>query len=186
VIDPTTFGMWMGTWAERLGGKALSAPTSAAYYAALSRELTTEQFDAAMQIVFATHRFNTWPAPAEIIAAVKCAPDDRIAAVDAFDGVVRIVTGYATPGTRESSKTYREEQLLREFGSVASTAYRCTGGWRRFRDMTESAVEYVRRDFLEHYGHAAESERVIEALTSVEPQYALPATHAALPAGERT
>lgn len=174
MIDPMVFARWLGVWTERLGGKPLSEPTSMAYYTSLSRELSTEQFDAAMQIVFAKHRFNTWPSPAEIVAAVRQTPDDAINAGKAWDLAVRIITGYATPGSPGSNRTGRETQLADTAGPVAYEAYTAAGGWHRVRFMTESNIEFVRKEFLEHFESIAQRNRHAVDLHAISPALARP------------
>ncbi|HET8777947.1 MAG TPA: hypothetical protein VFN76_09840 [Candidatus Limnocylindria bacterium] len=180
------FATWMAMWSERLGGKALSAPTTAAYYAAFASELTTEEFEAGNRVVFQTHAFNTWPAPAQIIAAAKPAPDDAADAERTWPIVVRQITGYG-PGSTPAS---REKDLEREAGAVAVAAYKAAGGYDRLRRMTEDSYEFVRRDYLAAYPRCAERERAAKRLelaqAAVADQRVVQRTERLLTDGETT
>jgi hypothetical protein len=62
--------------------------------------------------------------------------------------------------------------VLAELGTAAAAAYDGAGGWRRFREMTESSAEFVRRDFLACYVTSAANARADEELRRIAPAVA--------------
>src|SRR5690242_2185792 len=77
MIDRRIFATGMGVLTGAYGRQPLDAPTSLAYYDALSPLMTTAQFEQAVKDVIAQERF--WPSPAVILQAAGIAPNTRAA-----------------------------------------------------------------------------------------------------------
>lgn len=151
-IDADVFGTWMGVFAESIG-RGLSAPTIAAYHAALSRHLTTAEFEAAAQLVLERHRYNVWPRPADFLAVVQPPPAPKLAAGAVWQDVVRLVLAHRPP---EYSVRDRENEVERELGEAARVSLQCAGGAARLRRLPEGEHEWIRKEFCDHYAGLAE------------------------------
>jgi hypothetical protein len=155
VIDQNVFDAIMGAFAERLG-KPLGETASVMYYAALSEELTTDEFQRAARVVFKQHRFNTWPAAADFLDAARgnvTAPaieQDRFAAGVAADVVLREATW---PNGRTWPQVAAD--IERYAGPAAVAAFYAVGGPARFRDLLEADVRWLRKELVEVYPSAA-------------------------------
>lgn len=147
MIEPQIFARLMGAFGERIG-KALSADALAMYSAILSAELTTEEFQAAMQHVFRNHEWNTWPSPKQIIESVK--PNDELKAATAWDALdleMRCLSHLPTAEVMQALDARLEDK-------VALQTFAALGGPRRFRAATtEYLKSEMRREFLREYGH---------------------------------
>jgi hypothetical protein len=142
VIDAPLFARWIRVFGERIG-KPLSADTSAAYYATLSTELTTQEFDAAMQRIFRDHVYATWPAPKAIVECVKpTVALEGMAAWTAIQNVMRLLPG----GSRDHEI---RAWIARDAGEHAADAFFALGGPRRYQSANDWRLDEMRNDFLE-------------------------------------
>lgn len=148
MIDPQIFARLMGALGERIG-KPLSADALAMYSAILSGELSTEEFQAAMQRIFRDHEYATWPAPKAIIETVK--PDNTAlkasAAWDAIDLEMRCLSHLPTAEVMQALDG-------RVGDKTALNTFLALGGPRRFRNATTEFLKgEMRREFQREYGH---------------------------------
>lgn len=140
MIDTAIFGRLMGAFADRIH-KPLGDDALALYYATLSAELTTEQFQAAMTAIFRDHVFATWPAPAEIIDRGRPSRRlDRVAEWTQLETALR---------RDEYSRTL--PQLRKTVSEAALSTFLAIGGVRRWMDGNDWRREAMRTEFLECY-----------------------------------
>lgn len=142
MIDAMLFARWIRVFGERIG-KPLSADTSAAYYATLSEELTTGEFDAAMQRIFRDHIYATWPSPKAIIACVK--PTAALQGLAAWTAICEILR--LRPANATAADVHR--WIAARAGEAAATTFDLVGGMRRYMAANDWRFEEMQRDFLD-------------------------------------
>lgn len=170
MIDKAVYGQCMAAVSQRIG-KRLGDEALAMYYAILSEELTTEEFQAGMKGIFRDHSFATWPAPAEIIARAKPAVALRaMAAWSQLEDVVR----------RRVPHEPLVPQLLRcGVDPLVVAVFEAVGGLARWRSLNDWRFEEMRMEFLARYGEAS---RLPEAQRAQLVASHLPAVSAPRPA----
>lgn len=145
MIDATLFARWVRVFGERIG-KPLSADTSAAYYATLSGELTTAQFDTAMQRIFRDHIYATWPSPKAIIECVK--PTVALEGAAGWEAVMNVLR--LRPG---GAKPHEVRQwIVRDAGEMAANTFEAIGGLRRYSTCNDWRLDEMRNEFIERSG----------------------------------
>lgn len=157
MIDEKPFAMWMTVLADRFN-RPLSAPTTQAYYAALSAELTTEEFEQAAGLAFRDEAF--WPSPRVIIEKVHPPINVKAAASEAFEGIRQAIMDFGGP--------HVASQLAPNLPAPAKRALRAIGGAYAVSQASYTELPHLARRFSEVY----------EAECAGAPQQALPAmTH---------
>lgn len=146
MIERAVFATWMSALADRIG-RPLTVPTLAAYYAALSAQLNTAQFEQAAQAVFAAWRFPNWPPPAEFITAVVAVPPIALEAAAAWTAITGVLTQYSPPS--EHAARWRAAALAA--GAPGWCAFNAAGGRSRWSTMLEGEQHWMRKDFLAAY-----------------------------------
>lgn len=156
----------MGVFADKIG-RALAPATAEEYFLALSIALTTEEFVAGARVVFRTHQFNTWPAPAQFIDAAKPKPEITLLAAEAFEQALDIMGDSRVPvGTRKAQ--------VEALGPATTRAFRAAGGIREFQMVLLDQVPWLRNRFVEAYGAATSDEsRAEHALAAGVPHEVL-------------
>lgn len=142
MIDANLFARWVRVFGERIG-KPLSADTGAAYYATLSAELTTEQFDTAMQRIFRDHVYATWPSPKAIVECVR--PTMALEGASAWEAIANIVR--LRPGDAKPHQV--REWIVRDAGEQAANAFEAIGGLRRYLTANDWRLDEMRSEFME-------------------------------------
>lgn len=131
MIDPKVWARWLAAFGDRIN-KQLGTDASAMYYAILSAELTTEEFEVGMRSVFRSHTYNTWPAPEDIIAVAR-----------------------PTLALTAAAEWVQIEQYLRDRYAEPSGAALATlaaiGGRARWRHLNNWQAEQFRTEFLARY-----------------------------------
>ena len=142
MIDAQLFARWIRVFGERIG-KPLSTDTSAAYYATLSAELTSAQFDTAMQRIFRDHIYATWPSPKAIVEMVKpTVALEGAAAWEAILNVLRLRPGGAKPHEIR-------QWIVRDAGETAANAFEAVGGLRKYTGANDWRLDEMRSEFLD-------------------------------------
>lgn len=144
MIDRDVFARLMRAVSNRIN-KPLGEDASAMYYATLSEELTTEEFQRGMAGIFRDHAFATWPAPAEIIDRAK--PARKLEAAAAWTALEEAM--------KRCVPTEPVLAQLRLCGvpEVTLTTFLAIGGMARWRMLNNWQAEHMRGEFLEHYAH---------------------------------
>ncbi|HEX7089895.1 MAG TPA: hypothetical protein VF192_07145 [Longimicrobiales bacterium] len=151
MIDAAVFAKWIRVLAERIG-KSLSAEAAAVYYATLSAELDTAQFETAMQRIFRDHGYATWPSPKAIIETVRPPKAfEAAAAWTALQNVIRLRPANAQPHEVRA-------WIARDAGEAAAVTFEAIGGLRRYLPANEWRLDEMRSDFVERL---AEVDRVM-------------------------
>ena len=158
MIERTVFAQLMAAMSQRIG-KALGDEALAMYFAILSEELTTEQFQAGMKGIFHDHGFATWPSPAEIVQRGKPAGDLRAASAWAAleDALKRRVSYMPLTAQFEACGV----------DDCAAAAFFAIGGLARWKSLNDFRFDEMRREFLARYADIdrlppTERRRVIE------------------------
>lgn len=130
MINPTDFtrgfALLQDRWERQLG-----EPTIAEYHRILTTELTTEEFNAAVQTIFRHDTF--WPSPQRFIEAVR--GDPKLEAIKEWDQLLE----HAAKG------------ILAPLSEPGKAALRSIGGWPRLQNLTEHDQASARRQFLDSY-----------------------------------
>lgn len=158
MIDRRSFTVGMGVLAERCG-RNLPAPVQSGYYQILSSELTTEEYEVAVQLAFRHARF--WPSPQELIDYARPPRDLGLEAAAMFERA-RDVEEISPLGM-----CFWRRDKIAPLGEAALAGFDAIGGQERFRTMTSDGVSWVRREFVAAYRAKAtetKSERAIEAV----------------------
>jgi hypothetical protein len=137
MIDANVFARYMTAIADRLKFP-LSDGTNALYYVTLSRRLTTEQFEAAAQRIFAEYDEFGFPPPAVFFAQVPPVVDGQ--------KILRQISKLSTYNAQVGMIPPNVGQVRDAFGDVIADAYASAGSHRVFSDddTTRSIAE---RDF---------------------------------------
>jgi hypothetical protein len=169
MIDANVFARYMTAIADRLR-IPLADGTNALYYVALSRSLTTEQFERAADRVFAEYAGFGFPPPAAFLAAARVAP------VFEVDSLVRQI---AKLGTHHpvAGMVWPVVGAVRDtLGDVVADAYATVGSRALFSDdATTEAV--ARRDFakwLREYAAMEPSQRRVLVASPAEARTLAP------------
>lgn len=178
MIERTVFGHCMGAVSQRIG-KRLGDEALAMYYAILSEELTTDEFQAGMKGIFRDHAFATWPSPAEIIARAKPAATLRaVAAWSQLEDVLRrrVVSQPLVP------------QLQRcGVDPLAIATFHAIGGLARWRALNDFRFDEMRAEFLARFSESIrlpEAERA-QLIASQIPAVTAPQSRERLRGGPR-
>lgn len=148
MIERTVFAQLMAAMSQRIG-KALGDEALAMYFAILSEELTTEQFQAGMKGIFRDHAFATWPSPAEIVQRAKPAGELRaLAAWSALEDVLR---------RRVAEKPLVPQLQACGVDALTIATFLAIGGLSRWRSLNDFRFDAMRSEFLERF---AEAERL--------------------------
>lgn len=178
MIDEKVYGQCMGAVSQRIG-KRLGDEALAMYYAILSEELTTEEFQAGMKGIFRDHAFATWPSPAEIIARAK--PALALRAMSAWSQLEDVVR-------RRVSHEPLEHQFRRcGVDPLATALFFAVGGLARWRSLNDWRFDAMRDEFLSRYSEAArlpEAQRA-QLVASHVPALAAPRPVSRLQGGPR-
>lgn len=134
MIDKQQFAQWMGILADRFN-RSLAPPTQRAYYAVLSRALTTAEFTAGAERCFT--RCTYWPSPAEILEAARPTPSLELAGAEVFADMLRWI----------GSPTLMDE-ASRRLSAPAFRAFLAVGGPAKFRALTIADEPFVRKAFV--------------------------------------
>lgn len=142
MINAQTFAKWMRVLAERIG-KPLSPDTGAVYYATLSAELDTAQFETAMQRIFRDHQYATWPSPKAIIDGIR--PTQALEATAAWTRISE--TMRLLPGGASRSEIHN--WLVRDVGETATATFEAIGGRTRLSAANDWRLDEMRSEFLD-------------------------------------
>ena len=160
MIDRKSFSIGMGVLAERCG-RNLPAPVQSGYYRILSSELTTEEYQIAIQLAFRHARF--WPSPQELIDYVRPPNDMALEAAKMFDHVQGMGWG----------------GVFALHSPPVLAAYTAIGGPDALQNATTQWLPQIRREFVAAYKAKAtetKAQREIEAvranLSIAEPKRA--------------
>lgn len=138
MIDQTKFKSAWALLCERFG-RTPSRPLMVTYYRSLSPRMTTEQFEVAAQRLFDGAEF--FPRPDDFAEAGGANPE--AVALEQWELVQDLMRGFEVNGlTAESQRIIR-----------------MLGGEYELRMTPLDRVPFVRRDFLQLYGEAAEIAR---------------------------
>jgi hypothetical protein len=174
MIDSTIFGTYMTAVADRT--KSPLAPTTIAlYYTLLSRCLSTSEFEAAAQRVFAEYHDFGFPPAAAFLAAAKRATLSHLDAEAVLRRIEQLSTYTPSAGMIAPNVGTVREAL----GDLAADAYGSSGGARLFAD-NETTRAIARRDFQKELneGAAAASVEAVAQLCAPPPRLALGAGRA--------
>lgn len=146
MIDKKIFATAMSILADRFN-RPLHEATIRAYRDVLSRDLTTEEFVAAVDLAFRDCTF--WPSPREIIEFVKPVPDLNLEAARAFDEVLGL--GFPHP----AGTCWSRETIETTVGEYAAKAFSAIGAQGRLRNISADDMPWARREFVTAYRGAA-------------------------------
>ena len=142
MIDATTFAKWMRVLAERIG-KPLSPDTGAVYYATLSAELDTAQFETAMQRIFRDHQYATWPSPKSIIEGVR--PTMALNAAAAWTDIAECLRLRPSDSKPDEIRRW----IVGRAGETAAATFDAIGGLHRYSRSNDWQLDQMRTEFLE-------------------------------------
>lgn len=170
MIDREIFKRLFTAFGNRIG-KDLDPDTAAMYYATLSAELTTEEFQTGMACVFRDHGYATWPIPKQIIEAAKVPTFDAGLDFAKLEGVLRL---------RVPNKPI-VPQLAAHCDPRTVRAFEALGGIVRYDRLTRFNEDDYRSRFLDRVAEYVRQ----EAIEARSPRLAPPSRTdpAALPAG---
>jgi hypothetical protein len=147
VIERQVFNAWMAVLADRFN-RPFEAPTIKVWYAILTQELSTTEFETAAAVAF--RQCPYWPSPKELIEFVRPQCDHRSEAAEKFRELQELAET-TTPGVR----FWRADVIEANLGSLALSAFRRIGGNERLRNLDAGDFQYARRDFIEMYATSA-------------------------------
>lgn len=122
-------------------GREIDGPVQRAYYAVLSPQLTSEEWERAVSLTLASEKF--WPSPATLLSKVKA--DDNSRALLAFEHVNRVTNdagGYRF-------LTY--DAFHSEFDAATKAAISEIGGLAEIANTPENQLAALRRRFATAY-----------------------------------
>jgi hypothetical protein len=154
MIDATKFAAWMAALTDRFN-RPLLPGTQQAYYATLSAELTTEEFERAASLAFRDETF--WPSPRVIVEKVHPPVNVKASASEAFEGIRQAIMDFGGP--------HVASQLAPNLPPPAKRALRAIGGAYAVGMASYTELPHLARRFTEVY----------EAAVADAPQEALPA-----------
>jgi hypothetical protein len=125
-------------------GREVDAPVQRAYYAVLSREMTTEEFEQAVTLTLSSETF--WPSPAVLLGKVKA--DETSRGLLALEHVNRITDAHG--GFRYLP--YAVYQA--EFDAPTKAAISACGGLSAIATTNENALNALRKKFAAAYATA--------------------------------
>lgn len=144
-------------------GREVDGPIQRAYYAVLSKQLTTAEFERAVSITLETETF--WPSPAVLIGKVK--QDTQARALSALEHVNR-VTGQAG-----GYRFLPVETFHREFDAPTRVAIAAVGGLGAIGNVSEDRYSTLQKKFVAAYSEslqpriaAPETDKQVKRLTS--------------------
>lgn len=142
MIDYAIFSSNMVAFADRIG-RPLGAESLAMYYETLSRELDTEAFQRGIAAMFRDHKFNTWPAPTEIID--RAMPSKALTAAAAWS--------HLEESLKRCEPTKPLLASLRMCGveETALATFMAVGGLARWRRANDFRAEEMRDEFMARY-----------------------------------
>lgn len=171
MIDRESFDVGMGALAERFRG-ALSPEAQRGYYAILSTELDTEQFQVAVQLAFRHSQF--WPSPQQLIDFAVPPMDLALEAAEMFDRVMDI--GVNHPGAGRVWPRVEVEKL----GLPALAGYVAIGANEGLRNLKGERLIFARRDFVAAYVSFSKRKQAEKAVESARQLISAPAARRAL------
>lgn len=143
MIEPKVFAQLMGAIAVRVG-KPLTDEASALYYAILSEELTTAQFQVAAKAIFRDHAYATWPAPATFIARAR--PSLAVESADAWAALEDVLK------RRMPDRPLIPQLRACGVDDLAVATFLSIGGLTRWKSLNDFRFDEMRREFLTQYG----------------------------------
>lgn len=155
MIKPEIYGAWMAALTDRFN-RPLLPGTQQAYYAALSAELTTEEFEQAAGLAFRDETF--WPSPRVIIEKVHPPVNVKACASEAFEGIRQAIMDFGGPQVAS--------QLAPNLPPAAKRALRAIGGAYAISQASYTELPHLARRFTEVY-EAAAADAPIEALPAL-------------------
>lgn len=149
-LDQELFKQQMNLLADRIG-RELAGPTQVEYWRQLERELTNEQFLAAMMLLIRTWKgeYRTWPSPQQIVEMIRPVAAPTLSAAEAFELVLDLTNKPDVPLNERRTNV----QLL---GAAPFRAFRAAGGLRDFANILEADIQWVRKRFIQAYQDACE------------------------------
>lgn len=152
-IDKEIFLQKMALLAGHIG-RELEAPVQAEYYRALSADLTTEQFVAAMALAFRSWdaAYRNWPSPDQLIELVTPVAAPALSGAEAFERVLEIA-GRHTSNPRFA---LRRDDIM-ALGAVPYRAFHAAGGLREMSQPLEAEIPWIRKRFVDAYQAACEN-----------------------------
>lgn len=142
MIDQKSFAVGMGVLAERFRSELAPAAQSG-YYAILSGELETGEFEVAVQLAFRHSQF--WPSPQQLIDFANPPVDLTSEAIEMFDSVIDLGEHHATAG-----RIWRREKV-RDLGAPALAGFVAVGANEGLKNLSGQRLAFARRDFIAAY-----------------------------------
>ena len=152
MIDKTTLAAGLATLAGAFG-REVDGPVVAAYYAVLSPQLSTEQFEHAVQRALREETF--WPSPAVLLAKVQAPALEQ--------GVAALRHVNATMGRFGGFQYLPYDVYAREFDAPTKAAIQAVGGLREIANVHEDRYPALQRKFAEAYQRALASPPALPA-----------------------
>jgi hypothetical protein len=159
MIDRNSFVVGVGVLAERFRSP-LALPAQSGYYSILSSELTTEEFEIAIQLAFRYSKF--WPSPQELIDYAKPPRDLGLEATRTFDTVRKLGVSHPTAGTSYS------RVLVAELGVPALAGFDAIGANEGLKNLRVEYLAVARKDFVEAYVAAAREQQSVWQIQAVK------------------
>jgi hypothetical protein len=126
-------------------GREVDAPVQRAYYAVLSPQMTTEDFEKAVSLTLASESY--WPSPAVILSKVKADAESR--GLVAFERVNRVM------GANGGHRFLSHDTYIREFDEATRMAISAVGGLAKIGDTTEDRWPALQRRFVAAHTEAS-------------------------------
>lgn len=146
-INAVTFAAWMQVLADRFN-RPMQPATQQAYYATLSDELSTEEFERAAALAFRDETF--WPSPRAIIEKVHPPVDIKVSATETFEGLRQAITDFGWQHVHrrlEPTLPLTTRRALQGSGGVYAIAMASYTELphlaRKFADIYEAAVAEI-------------------------------------------
>jgi hypothetical protein len=159
MIDKDAFSAGMALLAGAFG-REIDAPVGRAYFAVLNPQLTTEQFERAVQLTLVTEKF--WPAPAVLLGKIFAGPNE--AAERALRSVNAMIDRYG-------GVQFVPYASWLEFDPPTKAAVLDVGGLAKIAGTPEEKWPALQRRFADAYQRAAtvaNSERQLRVPTTDE------------------
>jgi len=144
MIDKDTFLAGLAVLAGAFG-REVDAPVQRAYYAVLSPQMTTEDFEKAVSLTLASETY--WPSPAVILSKVKADAESR--GLMAFEHVIRVM------GANGGHRFLSHDTYMREFDEATRMAISAVGGLAKIGDTTEERWPALQRKFIAAHAEAS-------------------------------
>jgi len=147
MIPMDVFAGGMAVLSDRFN-RALLQQTQLMYREILSRELTPQEFTAAVGVAFRECTF--WPSPKELVEFIHPPANIALQGAQAFDRLLEL-------GERGTGGAFwRKDRVADELGSAGEAAFAAIGANGRLRSIEISDLPWARREFIAAYKNAAE------------------------------